>query len=807
MRKFICIHGHFYQPPRENPWLEAIEPQDSAYPYHDWNQRITFECYAPNTAARVVDCNQMIIDIINNYSKISFNFGPTLLSWMQKSEPHIYETIIRADFVSREKFAGHGSAIAQCYSHMIMPLANSKDKKTQVIWGIKDFESRFERLPEGMWLPETAVDDESLDLMAQNGIKFTILSPYQVKQIKKIDEENFHDISFDKIDCQLPYLYRLPSNRSIIIFFYDGKISHDMAFSGLLTNGDYLANRLIQSFLNNEQERLVNVAIDGETFGHHKQFADMALAYCLKRLENEKDFTICSYGQFLSKTKPVYEVKIYQNSAWSCSHGVGRWFKDCGCALDPHSGYNQKWREHLRNALDWLRDQLIMLFEKKMLKYFENPWQIRDEYIEVILNRAKENINDFLKKHTQCKFKESEIIQILQLLEMQRYAMAMYTSCGWFFDDVSRIETIQILQYAARAIQLAQKVDNSFYEDNFIILLEKAISNIKELHNAAYIYKTIVKPKVLDLQKVSMHFSIFSLFERKKQKIDIYFYSIKTTFHEVLFMEDNKKLSYGNADILCKLTLEKLNISFVALYYGRQNVLIGISKDQNKKNFLKTFDQLKIAFLSDDIAKTKEIINSYFILQDLSFWDLFKDEKRAILKRILKSTISEIQTSLQNIHTLNYSLVSAMRDRKLPIPDVLITSLDLMLNAQLLEVLDKQEANVGQLKKILGEIKKWSFTLNVNDISHRALNQLIILMQEFSKDPYSLNILNKLNHFLEIFSSISLPWNLWKAQNIYFNLMKKIYEKQKKSAINGGEKAKIWLEAFKKLGKYLSVKI
>ena len=241
MSRFVCIHGHFYQPPRENAWLEEIEVQDSAAPYHDWNERVSAECYAPNAASRILDTRDRIVDIVNNYASISFDAGPTLLSWLESSSPDIYRAILDADKEARARFRGHGTAMAQAYNHIIMPLATSRDKRTQVIWGIRDFESRFCRKPEGMWLPETAVDLESLDIMAGEGILFTVLAPHQALQVRSLGGGEWRDASRGRIDPKKPYLCRLPSGRTIALFFYDGPISHDIAFGDLLRNGEDLA--------------------------------------------------------------------------------------------------------------------------------------------------------------------------------------------------------------------------------------------------------------------------------------------------------------------------------------------------------------------------------------------------------------------------------------------------------------------------------------------------------------------------------------------------------------------------------------
>ncbi len=393
---YICIHNHFYQPPRENPWLEAVELQDSAYPYHDWNERITAECYAPNGASRILDAENRIRQIVNNYGATSFNFGPTLLSWLRSSAPQVYQLILDADRQSQERFSGHGSAIAQAYNHMILPLANSRDKSTQILWGIQDFQHRFGRKPEGMWLPETAVDLESLDLMAQQGIKFTILAPRQAARVRRIGGRTWNDVQGEKIDPTRAYRCRLSGRRSIALFFYDGPISRAVAFEGVLDNGERLAERLLGAFSESRDwPELVHIATDGETYGHHHAHGEMALSYALDHIESKQLAEITNYGEFLERHPPTHDVEIIENSSWSCIHGIERWKSDCGCN-SGRQGWNQAWRAPLRQALDGLRDGVTQCFEARGGELFKDPWAARNDYIQVVLDRSPASVSGFL---------------------------------------------------------------------------------------------------------------------------------------------------------------------------------------------------------------------------------------------------------------------------------------------------------------------------------------------------------------------------------------------------------------------------
>ncbi|MBD3271356.1 MAG: DUF3536 domain-containing protein, partial [Elusimicrobia bacterium] len=560
MNRSVCIHGHFYQPPRENPWLEEVEKQDSASPYHDWNERITAECYAPNTASRILDHERRITQIINNYAHISFNFGPTLLSWLERHSPDILWGIQEADRQSIQRFNGHGSALAQAYNHMIMPLANRRDKITQIRWGIHDFQHRFSRYPEGMWLPETAVDMETLEICADHNIKFTILAPRQAKRIRKIGDKRWRDVSGSRIDPKQPYIINLASGKKISVFFYDGPVSQDIAFSGLLYSGENFAKRLLALFsAHSEQTELAHIATDGETYGHHHIFGDMALAYCLHYIEEKKAARITIYGEFLEQHPPVYEVDIYSNSSWSCVHGVERWKNNCGCNSGMHQNWQQEWRAPLRGALDWLRDNLVSIYEQHSSGILKNPWQARDEYISVILNRSDSNTDQFLHTQSLKQLTDDEKIKLLQLLEMQRHAMLMYTSCGWFFDEISGIETVQILQYAARAMQLCHMATGISFEDTFVNLLERAPSNVPAFETGKKIYEMFVKPSILDLLRVGVHFAVSSLFKDYGEQAEIYTYSITAKQFEKEHI-GRHKVGIGSITVKSRITREEQHI-------------------------------------------------------------------------------------------------------------------------------------------------------------------------------------------------------------------------------------------------------
>ncbi|MFP5259583.1 MAG: DUF3536 domain-containing protein, partial [Acidobacteriota bacterium] len=407
--RFICIHGHFYQPPRDNPWLEDIEVQDSAYPYHDWNERITAECYAANAISRALDPQGRIARLVNNYARISFNFGPTLLPWLQSHAPDAYAAILEADKQSTEKFSGHGSALAQAYNHMILPLANGRDKYTQILWGIKDFEYRFQRKPEGMWLPEAAVDLESLEMMADLGIIFVLLAPRQAKRVRELPDGQWQDTGEWDIDPGRPYMVELPSGKSIHAFFYDGPISKAVAFEGLLNNGEDFANRLLSGFPEHDSgPRLMHIATDGESYGHHHRGGEMALTRALDYIEFNHLAQLTNYGEYLEEHPAGHAVEIVENSSWSCIHGIERWRADCGCNSGGHPEWNQSWRAPLRQALDWLRDSILPQFEQAAKALLDDPWAARNAYIDVVVDRSTERVGQFLGSQTSRRLSLEE---------------------------------------------------------------------------------------------------------------------------------------------------------------------------------------------------------------------------------------------------------------------------------------------------------------------------------------------------------------------------------------------------------------
>lgn len=807
MDRYLCIHGHFYQPPRENAWLEDVELQDSAYPYHDWNERITAECYAPNTAARILNEKGLIKKILNNYTKISNNFGPTLLDWMEKNEPEVYRAVIEADRISRQKFSGHGSALAQAYNHMIMPLANSRDKYTQVVWGLKDFEKRFGRKPEGMWLPETAVDLESLEIMSEHDIRFTILTQYQARRVRKIGSSEWHEVGPRGIDPSMVYQIKLPkSGRNFCIFFYDGPISQAVAFEHLLSNGERFAHRLMDGFSKTRDwPQLVHIATDGETYGHHHRHGEMALAYAIDHIESQNLARLTNYGEYLEMHPPTHEVEIYENTAWSCAHGVDRWQADCGCHSGMNPDWNQAWRAPLRQALDWLRDNLAPKFEELAGKYLKNPWAARDDYIRVILDRSPENIELFLTDHAVRRLETAEQVTVLKLLEMQRHAMLMYTSCGWFFDDISGIETVQVLQYARRVIQLGEKLFALKLEPNFLDMLVKAKSNVPKYRDGAFIYEKFITSTMVDLPKMGAHYAISSLFNNFRKQTQIFCYNVERLDNQIM-LAGEMKMAVGQARIISQITRESAHISYSSVYFGHHNVSGGVRLFSSEESYQEMVQGVTDAFNRADLPDLIRLLDQYFkngVIYSLK--QLFRDQQREILNIILDSTMSQLEADYRKIYEHNASLMRFLRDLGIPMPNGLQCAANIYLNTRLRQSFLDEIVDIDQINVFLKEAKTFKVDLNEAMLKYVMAKTLERAALQFYAHPTDLSLLEKLDMVTGLTCSLPFKVDLWKAQNIYYKLLQTVYNELQKKAAQGDEGTRVWIKRFASLGDKLRI--
>lgn len=809
-KRFVCIHGHFYQPPRENPWLETVETQDSAAPYHDWNERISAECYATNGAARIVSSTNLITRIVNNYARISFNIGPTLLSWLEENSPRVYRTILDGERRSRKRYRGHSSAMAQVYNHMILPLASRRDRITQIRWGIADYTHHYGLKPEGMWLAETAADNESLELLAAEGIKFTVLAPHQCKRIRRLGEAApWQETANTTVDTTHPYVVRFASGLSIAVFFYDGPTSRAVAFEGLLNSGEDFAARLKAGFTDSTEPQLVHVATDGESYGHHHRHGEMALAYALQLLETDKTVQLTNYGCYLSQFPPAYEAEIVENSSWSCAHGIERWRSDCGCN-GGRVGCNQAWRAPLRLDLDELRDAVAPLTTEVGSQLLRDAWVARDAYIRVILDRSTENVDAFLAEHTHPALgralNEEERVRVLSLMELQRHTQLMYTSCGWFFDDISGIETVQVIAYAGRVLQLAREVFGeraAALESAFVTQLAKAKSNDKAAGDGAQIYKDKVLTTSLGLEKVTAHYAISSVFSSYGEEMELFCYRVRRISHE-FFTSGRGRLSLGRAEVASVITEQRQSFSFAVLHFGDQNITAAVkpyapADAAGFDEFTRTVaDQVQQADFPDVIRS----LDRYYGHVDYSLTSLFSDEQRRIVQLILNSTLADIESSLTTIYENHASLLHYLSKAGLPLPPALTLAAGFAINAGLRRAFEADTIDPVLVRAFTSLAKADQVSLDKPTLSYIADQRMKHALIELQMSAGSQELLDRALSLARILLEMSFGQNLWQSQNIWYEIFRS--SDYAVSSLNEQDRAR-WLAGFRELASCLLI--
>lgn len=680
--KHVCIHGHFYQPPRENPWLEEIEREESAAPFHDWNERIAEECYKPNAAARILDEQGLIRELKNNYDHLSFNYGPTLLRWMERHSPVAYRAILEADARSVRANGGHGNAIAQVYNHVILPLANERDKRTQIRWGAKDFEHRFRRKPEGMWLAETAVDQATLAALADEGIKFTVLSPYQARKFRMLDgSPAWTDCEHGEIPTGRAYVYQRNAGRPVHLFFYDGGIARGIAFERMLGDAAHLVAAIEHAHGTRKgalpgEAWLVNTATDGESYGHHFAHGDMALAAAFARLENDPKVRITSYAAFLAQNPVRAEVDIKDVSAWSCAHGVGRWSRDCGCKI---GGGTQKWREPLREALNRLRDELAVHYERALATVVRDPWAVRDAYIEVVLE--PERALAFAKAHARNALDDEGRARFFSLLEMQRAALLMFTSCGWFFDDVSGGESIILMKYAARAIELAKRTGaTASIEEAFTKELARAESNVaRKLAlptdatgagpvNGRELYEHRAKSVGVTVDKVVTTYALRTLSDGARRSTNLYAYRV-THHEEVPLRKGPVPCLVGHVTVEDERTFERSDVAYALAHFGGLDFRCATKPFTSAQDTAALVERVRSAALEGTTPAMMRALDDAFgedsahTLQD-AFLDVRQEAARGIGREKVR-VLSVVGAELLDNHR---SLLSSLRQLGVPLP-------------------------------------------------------------------------------------------------------------------------------------------
>jgi len=846
-QRYLCVHGHFYQPPRENPWLETVELQESAAPYHDWNERITSECYAPNGASRIVNDEHQIIRIVNNYARMSFNFGPTLLSWLEDFAPRTYRMIQEADQASASLYSNHGSALAQVYNHIIMPLASERDARTQIRWGIADFEHRFGRKPEGMWLAETAVSCSVLDLLAQERIKFTVLAPHQAARVRKLSVDSptqsgappsttasssakVGDAATDSewietpdatVDPTQPYLVKLDSGRSIAVFFYDGPPSRAIAFEGLLNDGETFARRLLSNFNPEKpasEPQLVHVATDGESYGHHHKHGEMALSYALNYIKDNNLARLTNYGEFLEKFPPTWEAEVVDNTSWSCVHGVERWRSDCGCN-GGKSDWNQRWRTPLREALDFLRDRTAPLAEAVAKPLLKDLWAARDAYIHVILDRSSDNLDRFFAAHATRTLTAAERITVFELLELQRHTQLMYTSCGWFFDDISGIETVQIIAYAGRVIQLAAKLftDPALFttaelsirsafelEADFLDILARGESNDPDAGTGADVYRRFVNAGRLDLESVGAHYAISSMFRSYPDAGNIFCFDVNRHSYDVM-TSGRGRFAVGRATLCSRITEECEDICFAVLHLGDQNLSAAVKRytPQDAAAWETFITNSRNSIRHANLPELIRFIDGYFDSTLYSLTSLFADEQHRILQSILNQTLSEVEGSLIRIYNEHATLLDFLADANVAAPPALALTAGFAINASLRRFLETETFDSAEIARLLRRAEVDHVTLDSDLLSYTAdkrMKRAMVRLEAAAEQqaPQNLSVLHETLAIAESLRTLPMEVNLWQAQNIWNDLLRRS---------DATYWSREWRDGFRKVGLALKISV
>lgn len=771
-KRYVCIHGHFYQPPRENAWLEAVEMQESAYPAHDWNDRITRECYATNARARLLDSEGKIIRAVSNYERMSFNFGPTLLAWMKDAAPDTYRRIIESDSAAAARFEGHGSAIAQGFNHTILPLCNDRDRRTQVLWGVRDFESRFGRKPEGMWMPETAACTPTLEALAEFGIKFTIMAPRQCAAVKPLEGAEWHNLT-EGVDPTRAYLCKLPSGKSIAVFFYDGPVSQGVAFEGLLNSGDRFAERIKEGFHDaRPHDELMHIGTDGESYGHHHRHGEMALAAALEQLENDPSIQLINYALYLKRHPPQFEARIHENSSWSCIHGVERWRSDCGCN-SGREGCHQRWRAPLRETFDWLRDTVAPHFEKLGATLFNDPWAARDAYIRVILDRSHEEINLFFAENARRALDSKERTTALRLMELQRHAMLMYTSCAWFFDDIAGLETVQVIQYAARVLQLAKVALGLDLEPEFLDRLGCITGSDRNAPDARAVFDKCVRPSMLSLERVAAHYAVHRLFGGQSDRV----YAFRVLNEQGFRTTSGRaRMVISNATFRSTIDHDESRLSFCALHLGDHTVSCGVRPFMGEDAFASLRADAERAFDSADFAAVLKLLDHAFAGVSYSISSLFRDEQHAVARLILAPPLEQIDSSYRQIYDQHAPLARFLKSLNLTVPRRIQIVGSVVLSQALRRALEAVPADLVRANELVTEASRGGIELDEDTITYamaRAMEaataaraeadeltlvRTMLALVKFSRTlPFSIDLWPLQRYFLDRFRSNGTP--------------------------------------------------
>lgn len=777
---YLVLHGHFYQPPRENPWLDAVEREPSAQPYPNWNARIADECYATNAWARVFDGQGRVENLINNYLHLSFNFGPTLLSWMEVEQPETYRRILEADRQSRDRRSGHGNALAQAYGHAILPLCNERDRLTQIRWGKKDFLHRFRREPEAMWLPETAVDVATLEDLISEGMRFVILSPRQAKRVRRLGETEWTDVSGGKIDPREPYRYlsRRERGKHLDLFFYDGPVSHAISFEKVLDSSWQLTNRLWGAVdLGRKQAQLVHSAVDGETFGHHMRHAERALSYAVSAEIPSRGFVLTNYGEYLERHPPTREVEIDEGpggegTAWSCSHGVGRWCRDCGCSAGAPASWNQAWRGPLRRAVSLARDEAATVLQDLGAELLKDPWAARDAYIELLLEGGPKNRERFLDRYGRESGRATAQVLTFKLLEMARFSILAQTSCGWFFNDISGLESVQVLKYTARTVQMIEELSGKNVERGLLEILGEARSNIPSQGTGADVYRDLVLPASVSTRRLVALYAMTDMFRDYADDHRLFGHHIHRV-EKHRYASGPVTLAAGRLQLEVLRTGENSGMTYAVIHFGGHDFHCAVRPFAGGiAEFRQFVESLAQIFDRATITELLRSIDAHFGETYYGLNHLLAEQREAVLDSLFGHLTERFAEMYTRLYRENQRSVNALIDTGLKVPREFRIAAEYTLSRQLNEEIRERKksrdpADYRRALEIVSEAKHRGYELDVSESSRIFGDMLDDVVRELiqSKD---VAVCQQAGHVVELADLLRISLPLIRAQDMLF---------------------------------------
>lgn len=777
----LVIHGHFYQPPRENPWTDDIEHQPGAHPFPNWNERIARECYRPNAFARIVDNYGRVERIVNNYSLINFNFGATLLAWLERFHPDTYARILEADRASVFKRSGHGNAIAQGYHHSILPLCNERDMRTEIRWGMADFRRRFRREPESLWLPETACNDATLGALIDEGLKYVILSPFQAERVRPAGSEVWLSVIDGHLDTTVPYryLHRDGSGRSLAIFFYDGQLAKAIAFDGLLASSHMLLDRFERSAPPAGGEGVVHAATDGESYGHHFKFGDRCLAYGLEVEAAARGFRVTNYGEFLAENAPEMEVELRagvdgEGTAWSCAHGVGRWTRDCSCHASAPEGWNQKWRAPLRAALNYVRDEAARVFEEQGAELFRQPWRARDAYVELLCDPQRGRRAEFLERQAGRRLSEAEEQRALTLLELQRSSLLMFTSCGWFFNDISGIETVQVLKYAARAMDFMGELQAKSPRAGFLELLADAESNIRKHGNGADIFHNLVEPARVTPQRIAASLAISSLVDKSEQDGEIAGHAFSLTDFR---QEQHGRLALASGRLVLEVvsTGKRLNFAVAAMHVGDIDFYCVLKEFPGEAAFAEATEKLWSQFRTGSVPMLLRLMQEDFGPADFGLEHLLPAGRQRIYEIVFGRMVGRFSEQYEYLYEENRRNIEMLQGVGFHLPEELRAAAEFTVMRRLEhEIYNFEQQNdraaFREALKIGNEVARLGYRLDRTSMRRKFENLIEATVRACVGEPQTENYEAALA-LIDLANKLSLHANLERAQEIVYETL------------------------------------